>query len=597
VVPGMETNPRMQALCSKHADTFREVMNAVLQHNLVATGKGKPPAEDAEDGQDALSTIAELVEQCKKAKVSVLPSKTSAYKDMFPLMARLLLGEILFQVFRQVDHKYIGCSIQMTKVVSEFIDARLKHVAGSKAAHSKSRGKGNNLRPNVQEFMRCALPKMCRKAEGWKCQAAVTNFLSTVLFSIVKGEDCDYVDTLRLSDCGLFKVQTKGKPKSDGKGTTDEAGAIQATEGGSELREGEDDADSVSGSEQAAAQNATAQKANGEGLSAKQAKKKEEKKTNPWTWPGVRRLFKEWTEDQLVNFVTECLTIILEGGFWLLPHAHSEFAQNQMRGSNEQRESVFMFEVFKFVATKLAEERKDDPADGWNYQNFYTNKNNVAQVKAVFSNPTDAKCLWIKINPNLCGLGLRYSATNISIHLSKLRVDVDTADHALFEEEIAKVQKVLMDVIQFVCSLEGQEAFASGDKCGYASSRGAAEVKRARPQQSNQQEKGRSGSSTGSSFEAGISDARVVPTSTLEDKQASSAQPALLTPDDYPPDLEVIDDAEEAEEEDCERRDRHRHGHSELIKLGAAGAGKSGKIGVCVTTHVANLYSPFYLDP
>ena len=50
------------------------------------------------------------------------------------------------------------------------------------------------------------------------------------------------------------------------------------------------------------------------------------------------------------------------------------------------------------------------------------------------------------------------------------------------------------------------------------------------------------------------------------------------------------DDAEEEEEEDgCERRGRDRHRHSELIKLGAAGAGKSGKIGVCVTTRFIDL--------
>jgi hypothetical protein len=359
---------------------------------------------------------------------------------------------------------------------------------------------------------------MCSKAQGWKCQAAVTNFLSTVLFSIVKGEDCDYVDTLQLSDCELFKVRTEGKPKCDRKGTTAEAGAIQVTGGGSELREGEDDADSVSVSEGAEAQKAMAEKANGEGLSrsARQASKREGKKTNPWAWPGVRRLFKEWTEDQLVNFVTECLTIISEGGFWLLPHAHSEFAENQMRGSNEQRESVLMFEVFKFVATKLAEERKDDAADGWNYQNFYTNKKNVTQVKAVFSNPTGSKCLWIKVDPNLCGLGLGYSTTNISIHLSKLRVDVDTTDLALFDEEITKVQKMFMDVIHFVCSLEGKEVFASGDQNGITSSREGAVGKQGRTE-TCKTEKRRS---------EGISDVIDVETSALQDIGGGS--PALL---------------------------------------------------------------------
>ncbi len=44
---------------------------------------------------------------------------------------------------------------------------------------------------------------------------------------------------------------------------------------------------------------------------------------------------------------------------------------------------------------------------------------------------------------------------------------------------------------------------------------------------------------------------------------------------------------DDVEDEDCERQDRDsvdRHRHSELIKLGAVGTGKSGKIGVCVTT-------------
>ena len=110
--------------------------------------------------------------------------------------------------------------------------------------------------------------------------------------------------------------------------------------------------------------------------------KKKGKKRNPWAWPGVRRFLKEWTEKELVDFVTACLTVISEGGFWLLPHAHAEFAQEQVRASNEQSESVLMFEVFKFVTTKLAEERRDEPADECIYQNFHTSNENVAAVKA-----------------------------------------------------------------------------------------------------------------------------------------------------------------------------------------------------------------------
>ena len=263
----MEDNPRMQQLCVQHAALFKEMMDLVVHHHLVPSGKGKTPAEESEDGQKALPSIPGLVEQCKTVHISVLPSKTSGYKDMFPTVARLLLGEIMTQVFRQVDHEYIGCSKKMTDEVSKYIDKRVKTVAVSKAAHSLSRGRDttskggqNNLRPNLQDFMRCALPKMCKKAESWKCQAALTNFLSTVLFSIVKGENCDYVDTLQLSNCELFKLRPRGNSRNDGNKATDEAGAIQGRGGGSELREGGADAESASvsevGEEEAAAQKA-----------------------------------------------------------------------------------------------------------------------------------------------------------------------------------------------------------------------------------------------------------------------------------------------------------------------------------------------------
>ena len=58
---------------------------------------------------------------------------------------------------------------------------------------------------------------------------------------------------------------------------------------------------------------------------------------------------------------------------------------------------------------------------------------------------------------------------------------------------------------------------------------------------------------------------------------------------DFPPDLVELE-----VDSDCERRDRDstdRHRHSELIKLGAAGAGKSGKIGVCVTSRFTTSFT------
>ena len=72
-----------------------------------------------------------------------------------------------------------------------------------------------------------------------------------------------------------------------------------------------------------------------------------------------------------------------------------------------------------------------------------------------------------------------------------------------------------------------------------------------------------------------------------------------FTVHDFPPDLsesEVVYDA--VEDEDCERTDRDsadRHRHSELINLGAAGAGKSGKMGVCVTSRVTTSFTASFL--
>lgn len=45
-------------------------------------------------------------------------------------------------------------------------------------------------------------------------------------------------------------------------------------------------------------------------------------------------------------------------------------------------------------------------------------------------------------------------------------------------------------------------------------------------------------------------------------------------------DQDADDDEEQEDQDDGERKDRDRPTHSELIKLGAAGAGKGGKIGV-----------------
>jgi hypothetical protein len=100
--------------------------------------------------------------------------------------------------------------------------------------------------------------------------------------------------------------------------------------------------------------------------------------------------------------------------------------------------------------------------------------------------------------------------------LSKLRVDVGTTDLALFDEEITKVQKMFMDVIHFVCSLEGKEALASGDQNGITSSREGAVGKQGRTE-TCKTEKRRS---------EGISDVIDVETSALQDIGGGS--PALL---------------------------------------------------------------------
>jgi hypothetical protein len=80
----------------------------------------------------------------------------------------------------------------------------------------------------------------------------------------------------------------------------------------------------------------------------------------------------------------------------------------------------------------------------------------------------------------------------------------------------------------------------------------------------------------------------------------STDRNTCLADHDFPPELEeseVVND--DAEDSDCEWRDRDsadRHGHPELIKLGAAGAGKSGKIGVCATTRFTTRFTTSFTN-
>ena len=80
----------------------------------------------------------------------------------------------------------------------------------------------------------------------------------------------------------------------------------------------------------------------------------------------------------------------------------------------------------------------------------------------------------------------------------------------------------------------------------------------------------------------------------------STDRKTCLADHDFPPELEeseVVND--DAEDSDCEWRDRDsadRHGHPELIKLGAAGAGKSGKIGVCATTRFTTRFTTSFTN-
>ena len=536
-------------------------MNAQLQESLSATGKERcQDVGDPVKGQDTCSTIKWLLELVTKASVSVLPNNRTGYKDMVTVCARLFLGEVLCQVVKAVDADYIGCSKQMTDAGAKFIEARHKSLCSSKAS-SGSRGKAQNLRPNIQEFMRTGLPQMCRMAQNWRCQAAFTSFISTVLFSMLKGKNCDYVDTLQVSDCQLHldRCQKKVPKKSGGEGKADEAidatgggsksfenpseveeGAVEAAEGGStpasdSVSQGKysdmqscnvelqgpacpnsaEDAKTDGGADESGAfrdaEEEGAQNAQGRGQNEQEKR-----------WPGGRRLFHEWNNGELHELFTQCLTIMSEGGFWLLPHAHSEFTETRLRGSNEQGESVLMFGVFKFVSTKLSKEKdpaRSTSADECNYINFYTNEKTFADVKAVFSDPKGPQCRWIEVDPKICATGFAFSATCIQTHLTKLRKEVNSADLKKFDEQIVEVKRVLMEVFNFVHRLERQETCGSGDQRGNTSSRGAAEVKQV-PQ--SYQGKGRSGSSTGSTFEAGILDARDVRRSTLQNSGGGS---------------------------------------------------------------------------
>jgi hypothetical protein len=416
-VPGFEKDPKVQALFQQYGSgIFTQLADAQRQG---FAARGENPAKVANDGQFEPSEIQKLVNSCKD--VPLFDGERSGYKDLTTTVARVCLGEIMCEVFLQVSADDIGCSPTMFKAGQEFILKRDKLVKG-KAAHSQSKGKGRNSRPNLQDFSRCGLTAMCKNADSWHDQAAFTNFVATMIFSILEGHNCEHLDQLEISNADLLSSKTK-KAQSVAKAKTDEEG--EAATGRSQVRDGSQECDEA------------------ESRPVKKAAVKM-KKQDPW--PEGRRLFKEYTYQQIVDILTRCLTIMSAGGFWLLPHAHSEFEDNKLRASNERGESVLMSQVFKFVSKRLSQEKGLNPDEvECNFQNFWTDSTNAPAVKAVFSDPATFKgCRWISVDPQRCGAALGFCAGNMLHFLEKFR---NAAEH------LKKVREILTSIVVFVINL------------------------------------------------------------------------------------------------------------------------------------------------
>jgi len=471
-LPGLEKDPEVQRVFEQEGFSKILAQLAAAQRKAFALPTASSHAQ-FDPSETLLSQIKTLVNACRK--VPLFSGEKSGYKDLLTALARVTLGELLCEVFLSSGAAEMGCSSEMYDAGLRYIAEREKTV-NSRAKHSSSKGSaygtalGQNLRPNVTDFLRCGLTAVCKKADSWRDQAAFTNFVAVFVFSIVKGVDCECLDQLNLSESELVSLKIK---RHDGvsKATTHEDGAAKA---GTQdpANEVNCDASAISGQKNEEVK--------------KPVKKPAVKKDIREVWPHGRRLFKDWNDDKISQIFIDCLEILAAGHFELLVSASfSEFEQNKLRVSNtEKRESVMMSNIFKFVSQRLSKEKEDVPGSSdhvsrgssrggfcWDAGNFWTDSKNASSVAEFFSRNKGVEeqrqgCRRINVDPARCGRALGFCTQNM-LHFLEKNLDVldsKMTDQECAEDEIVaaakearehleKVRRCVIPIVNFVCSL------------------------------------------------------------------------------------------------------------------------------------------------
>ena len=405
---GVQSNPNIKRILTEIGNSLQELADEVQ-----GRGAQRHDAVSNVEKTDLDKEIDRLV--CTDCyRVPMQTKRTSSYKNLLTTFVRLFVGEILAATLKQVDAGYVGCNDELFAEGLKVLSRRDPLVSTSKAAASASRGASKKTkRINSLDVLRSILTMTCKKAPGWQCKAAWTSFVCTLLFSILQAElDYGCVDKWKLSQASMGKQK-----KSPREGGPDAQGPVDEEEGGTEVEEGEEEPD--------------------EGQSI-------DPKTG--IWPGDKAVFKDASEKYCQAMLKKCLKIMAEGGFWLLQHAHAEFADNQLRGSNERRGSMLSSQVFEFVVKAHLPSGQGVP----HYRNWWTHSDNSSIVKAFFSDPKgqpEIGCRWIPVDAQFAGQAVGFTIGNI---LKDLR---GSAGFAAGSEAYNSLFEKAMNVVAFVVSL------------------------------------------------------------------------------------------------------------------------------------------------
>ena len=352
--------------------------------------------------------IDNFVQEHFRHPVAMCTKRTSSFKDLLGSCTRLLVGEVVAATLKQVDAQYVGCNDELIAEGLKVLSKRDTLVSRSTAVSSQSNGsRSGSQRANACDVLRSVMTMTCRKALGWKCKAAWTSFVCTLVFSILQGElSCEWPDTWKLS-CATGKKRQ----------STQRGGALEGSESGQE-----------GGTEVEA-----------------EAEKLDENQFDPKAgkWEGKRAFLKGLSVEFGHAMVTNILKIFREGGFWLLLHAHTEFEDDTLRMSKERGSCMLTKQVFTGVARAKLPSGQGFPE----YCNFWTDPENTNFVKSFFRDPRAHPGIgvrWIAVDAHFGAQAFSFTMGNI---LKDLQGSQGFGPES---EEYARVYEKGMNICDFV---------------------------------------------------------------------------------------------------------------------------------------------------